>query len=266
MLRVTLSFLVFSNVWVSLGASCLTLLTFKLFEIKPDFNFLFFVFFSTLFSYNFQRISRLSALQELAPSLWINSHVRESKTILILSAFGALYFNPIVEHPFSLVPLSLLAIISFAYSYKKLRNIPFLKIFLIAGSWSVLCGLMPYHFSPSWQKLGFIQSFSWLFFYILAITIPFDIRDLPIDKSSTKTFPQLLGIRVSKWMALLFLLVSFICLATFVSLHTLSLFLVSFILAGVLIVSSSTTKKPLYFGLLVDGHIILQFLMVYFLG
>lgn len=259
-------FLVFSNCWVAAGASFLTLLTFKFLDTQPDYKLVWFVFFSTLFSYNFQRIARLSSFTKLAPTHWINSHHKEAKVILVISLLGALISTPIFDKPYLLLLLVFLGIISIGYSYKKLRDIPMLKIFLIAASWGILCGLTPFFYSPQWGSVSWAQSFFWIFFYILAITIPFDIRDLPIDEENKNTLPQLLGIKGSKLLALLFLCSSFLCLITFNSAHQSILFFVSFLFAGGLILQSFPSKRPLYFGLFVDGHIILQFLIVYFLG
>lgn len=259
-------FLVFSNLWISAGSSCLTFLTFYFLDTEPNIKLILFVFFATLFSYNFQRLSRLQKLKENSPELWITTHSTEGKIILTLALLGALFFNPVFEKPFLLIPLALLGAVSFSYSYKKLRDIPMLKIFLIAASWGILCGLTPFFYSPFWGSVSWIQSFSWIFFYILAITIPFDIRDIHIDEADKNTLPQLLGVKKSKNLALIFLAVSFLCIFTFSSSSLSVFFLFSFILAGILILKSNPTNKPLYFALLVDGHIILQFLGVYFFG
>ena len=259
-------FLVYSNLWISLGASCLALLTFQFTEIEPDRNFILFVFFATLFSYNFQRLTRLSKLKKENPKLWILSHEKEAKFILILSFLGSLIFNPLYSHPYILLPIAFLGGISFAYSYKGLRDFPMIKIFLIAASWGIFCGILPFFYSPFWSSVSWAQSFFWIFFYILAITIPFDIRDLQVDEKEKETLPQLLGIKGSKILALVFLAVSFLCIYTFSSSARTFLFFISYLIAAFLIIQSSPKRKPLYFALLLDGHIIIQFIGVYFLG
>ena len=257
-------FLVFSNLWISLGASCIALMTFLFTEREIDINLILFVYFSTLFSYTFQRLARLSKLKIETPELWIVSHEKKARIILILSLVGLLIFNPIYSNFYTIFPIALLGIVSLAYSYKGLRDFPMIKIFLIAASWGILCGIIPTFYPPLWNSTGCIPSFFWIFFYILAITIPFDIRDIHIDEKEKNTLPQLLGLRGSKVLALVFLSVSFLCIFTISSSTQSLFFLFSFLVASVLILKSSPTNKPLYFGLLVDGHIIFQFIGVYF--
>ncbi len=257
-------FLVFSNTWISIGASALVLMTFQFLNREPNLSLVLFVFFSTLFSYNFQRLTRLSKLKNDSPNLWVVSHEKEAKIILLVSLVGALLFNPLLSHPYSIFPLAVLGIISFLYSYKGLRDFPMIKIFLIASSWGVLCGIIPYLFTSIWNPISWVQSFFWIFFYILAITIPFDIRDIEIDEVEKNTLPQLVGIRGSKGLALIFLLVSLLCIFTFSSTSQFIFFVMSYIVAGTLILQASPDKKDLYFGLLIDGHIIFQFIGVYF--
>jgi 4-hydroxybenzoate polyprenyltransferase len=50
--------------------------------------------------------------------------------------------------------------------------------------------------------MTFIQRF----FFIAAITIPFDIRDLNFDDKNLKTLPQVIGIQKSKVVGLFFLM------------------------------------------------------------
>ncbi len=259
-------FLVFSNTWISIGASAVTLMTFQFLNLEPNATLVLFVFFSTLFSYNFQRLSRISKLKNDSPNLWVVSHEKQAKVILIISLVGALLFNPFFTHPNTLFPVLILGFVSFGYSYRGLRDYPMVKIFLIASSWGILCGITPFFYTPFWNSVSWVQSFCWIFFYILAITIPFDIRDLHIDELEKNTLPQLFGIRKSKGLAFIFLLVSILCLFTFSSNSQFLFFVMSYIVAGILILKSSPDNKDLYFGLLIDGHIIFQFLMVYFLG
>ena len=95
-----------------------------------------------------------------------------------------------------------------------LRSISFLKLFLIAFSWAGVTVLVPfinYNIElHSKEIIIFIQRF----LFLLAITIPFDIRDMDFDNVNLKTLPQYIGIQKSKVVGL-FLLMLFLGLEIF---------------------------------------------------
>ncbi len=264
-----LKFLVYSNSWISLGAGLLTLLSFKISSQNPDFgygfDYAFFVFFSTLFSYNFQRVSRLKKIATHSPNSWVVKNSITAKILLVISLLGAIAFIPIFDAPFTLMWLILLGVISAGYSYKNFRDLPYVKIILIALSWAIASGIIPMIISGT-QSLGItITSFGWIFFYIIAITIPFDIRDIGIDEDSKKTIPQWVGIENSKKIAYLCLAISLLILIFQGVRASIIPFITSYLIAAYLIYKSTPSRKDLYFSFLVDGHIIFQFMLVYFL-
>ena len=260
-----LKFLVYSNIWISLGASLLTLLSFKVIGFAPNIDYVLFVFFCTLFSYNFQRVSRLKTIAKYSPNSWVVENSTIAKVLLFLSFIGAIVFVPIFEAPFSLIWLVILAVISVGYSYGKLRDLPYVKILLISTSWAIASGIIPAIVLENQPTFVFLTSFGWVFCYILAITIPFDIRDIGIDEERKKTIPQWVGTKNSKIIALVFLCLSAFCFGSLVEIPALIGYLVSCLVAGVLIIKSSSLKPDLFFSLGIDGHLIFLFFIVFFL-
>jgi len=64
-----------------------------------------------------------------------------------------------------------------------LRDIPFLKIFVIAFVWALVTGLLPLISSKDLIQIN-LQHILFLtkqFLFVVAITIPFDIRDMKYD-------------------------------------------------------------------------------------
>lgn len=94
-----------------------------------------------------------------------------------------------------------------------LRQVPVLKSFTIAWAWAyVLVKVAAIGASSSGSMelpLIIVQSA-----FILGLTIPFDIRDLPFDPPALKTIPQLIGARASRWLALVLLIPLLILLYT----------------------------------------------------
>jgi 4-hydroxybenzoate polyprenyltransferase len=77
---------------------------------------------------------------------------------------------------------------------------------LIAISYAGITVLFPLiNYSIEVEK-NEIMTFIQRFFFIAAITIPFDIRDLNFDDKNLKTLPQVIGIQKSKVVGLFFLM------------------------------------------------------------
>ncbi len=215
-----LDFLVATNVYVALAVASLTSVSLSFCDAQ-NYDFLYFVFFSTIFIYNFIRLvnvayvpSELDSyrhhfIYKLRPFLWF---------FCIASAIAAFYF---VIDVYRLVfyPMLLIVFISLAYGlpiYKKsekwlrLRDVPGLKIFLIAYIWAwVTEGLPAVINTHNLDVLAFVERF----LFIFAITIPFDIRDLSFDDFNLATIPQYFGLRKAKWIGMIALLIAELILA-----------------------------------------------------
>lgn len=154
-------------------------------------------------------ISGLKELQELGTDSerhhWCIKNEKLMKLTLgigLISSLVSIFFlNPIIW--FLIIPLGLTAV---AYAMPvvrknaskiRIREVGLWKIFLIALVWSGVTVIL-----PSVQLLGFKQLSSidtWFIateraVFILAITLPFDIRDLINDaKKGVRTIPSIIG-------------------------------------------------------------------------
>ena len=185
-----------SQAWV---AFCFALFC-KYFQLIHDWQndtLIFISFFATLSVYNFAH--------------WRSDKLRWRLIISVVSILICFYLGFKFLKFNLLISLSLLAIISIFYSWSflknNLRNIPYLKIFLIALVWS-FAAILPVFID--FTLLNWYIIFLWisLFCYVIAITIPFDIRDVLVDKLSLKTLPQRFGIRKSVFLGYFLILVS----------------------------------------------------------
>lgn len=141
---------------------------------------------------------------------------------------------------------------------KRLRDYPFVKIFVIAIVWSYLTIVVPVGGQLN-QMLLFLIIERILFF--LAITIPFDIRDLKVDSNiGVLTLVHRLGLKRSKQLAILFLLICstiIIYLFTFqhIELEYLAALFIVYLVSIILIAYSHPKKHDWYFTGLIDGTI-----------
>jgi 4-hydroxybenzoate polyprenyltransferase len=277
-----IDFLLFSNLFIALCAVAQGLVTYRLLNVQADPYILALVFFSTLAMYNFSMLMAKPKNPENSPFKrvrWIFSHYRMTISmtliaILCLIPLGIFYLS--IESKFLMAFTALTAV---AYNFpflslnqKKigLRNIPGIKLFLIAMVWSVSCVLLPivelesmHAFSISSREALLLVAKRFLF--IAAITVPFDIRDLFQDKLyELKTIPVMLGERKAYLFCQVLLVGYLVLLFLFdpeINVDTVGLSLTIF-LTGWLIFKANLKKNEYYYFGYLDGTMILQYLML----
>jgi len=259
----------YSSLFISIGSAALVLRTYYILNKDADWLVILFVFFSTLFTYNISKIVPLW-------SFWKNEknndyaynerntwNVKHKYKLLYASIFS-LAFILVFGIQFKVVQLVFLAHLGFIsviystplFSGKSLRAIPFIKVFLIAYTWAAM-SVLPIIENDFSKDLIYI--FLGNFLFVLAITLPFDLRDFTRDKSqNVKTIPHVLGKKGSKLMAIIALLISLIISPTQYQCYDMFL-TVPIIL---LILFSNEKRNEFYYLGLIDATLILRFLIV----
>jgi hypothetical protein len=255
--------IVYSNVWIALGAVSFGASTYLIVRLPIDYSYLSLVFFATFFAYNFQRLVRLHTLSKPLSErqVWLVQHQKSMRLVTLLSFFAMVLFSFYAlefSHLWLLLPSLMLVLLYatfFVNSKKGLRDLPMLKIFLIASVWAYVLGIFPL------LKMDNYNNWHWIFFdkffFIMALAIPFDIRDLKVDSADKKTLPQVLGTNGSKFLASVFLATSFaIQFLAFQS--TFNFFQpFYFVMVLALIFFANPNRKELYFSGLMDGVLVL---------
>ncbi len=205
-------FYIFANIHVALATFSLTKITLLTVGVGQN-KVPLFVFFSTIVSYNFIRLYRKSDIKSWF-SNWIDYHKIIIGVISLFSLMVMCYlaFQLRAKAILSLVPFFMMTLFYVVPvrrvfpSITSLRTIAGIKIFLIAFCWAgvtVLFPILNYDIAISTDMMiVFIQRF----LFVVAITIPFDLRDLSHDDDDLKTLPQLIGVVKSKKLGLLFLM------------------------------------------------------------
>ncbi|MFN8284034.1 MAG: UbiA family prenyltransferase [Chitinophagales bacterium] len=190
------------------------------------------------------------------------------KTIIVLCVVGlisVLYPVPFLK-PFGITT--------------RLRDVPFVKLFLISFVWSATSVVLPaleaninlHERRDVW--ILFVAQF----IFILFITLPFDINDEASDKASNvKTIPVFFGVKVSKVICLVLGIVySFIMLFLFALINwnhspnkylpeaTIILIWVLLILLQVFTFYKSASAKKWIIKVVYDGSMLVYFLIMYF--
>ena len=260
-IRKIIELIIYGNIWVSLGAVALTLNTFLVMDWAIKGDLLLLVFFATILSYCFQRIMRHTSgtLINSTRHQWIYNNKKYLYSLIIISCgiSGYLFFTLFTFY--ELLYFSPLIAIALFYAVKvfskSLRDIPFIKIILIALSWAAVTVLIPAYINEGLDANDIWILFILNFIYIFALVIPFDIRDLDFDEPEKKTIPQLIGLMAAKQTAITLLVV---CgLISFVLLKE-AVFLVPVYLVSIIVLFQvNERKKELFYAYGIDGLILL---------
>lgn len=176
-------FYINTSIHVALAVCSLMKITEVYYEISNDKALTIFIFSATVVGYNF--IKQTEGI------------VKIDTTKLV----SVLFFGLMIFYGFQLaLPIKLLliplSIITFFYS--KLRNIPSVKILIVALTWSVITVILPIVNSHKNFDFSEVLFFIQRFFLVVVLILPFDIRDFKTDKKQLQTIPQLIGVERTK--------------------------------------------------------------------
>ena len=147
-----------------------------------------FLFFSTLLVYSLHRIVGLRKARGVRMTERYKVIERYKTHILfyaVLSVLACLYYFFQMEWKAQLF-IACLGLVSITYVLpvfkgKRLRDFNFVKVFVVAVTWSAICCLMP--LINAGHEIGLVHYLYFLesIFFVFAITLPFDIRDMKLD-------------------------------------------------------------------------------------
>jgi 4-hydroxybenzoate polyprenyltransferase len=276
-LKQAIDLILYGNFLIAL---CAASLSYQVYLLDHHFNWYapypFFVFFATLFIYSIHRIIGFTKLERTHPNRRISVIIKFQVHILIYSAVAFIgMLITCTQLSFVVVELlifpgllALLYVSPVFKNQKRIRDLPYLKLFLIGLVWTWVCVVIPLndvniHLSG---QHWFIIIEKCLF--IIAITLPFDIRDLKIDQvHEIKTIPVLLGPRNSKMISMILLLLAWIFLSGNYLFQNLNFGIwlalsISYLLSMIIVGVINERSHDYYFSGILDGSILLQFLLI----
>lgn len=267
LLKKIFNFYIFSNIHVALACFSLTKLSLLYWQNNSN-TVPIFVFFATVTSYNYIRLTRQKNIKS-----WFSNWLIDHNIFLILLTIMSLLimtfytFRLNLKALFILIPfasLTFLYVLPSGFSKKlNLRNLPALKIFVIALSWAGITVLF-----PLLQFEIFNEKVLWLFlqrfFFVVALTIPFDIRDLPYDSKNLLTLPHLLGVKNVKILGLLFLGISILIEIFVFGTNNIWIITLTAICLSFLLLKATNSQNKYYSAFWVEGIPILWLALYYF--
>ena len=279
MLKKIINLVLYGNFWIALCAVSMVWQSRLLLgghAIAIDY-FSCFVFFSTLFLYAIHRIvgiTRLKDFFEVERYHVISSFRHHIIIYAMIAAVACLYCFFFLDRRLQMalvLPgiLSLAYVIPFWGNRKRLRDVNFVKIFVIALVWAYITVILPaLEMSKAMEPMLALMYLERTVF-IFAITVPFDIRDMKVDTfNKVQTLPTRLGLNKSIHLALgaigafmLFAGINF--LMGNYSLCVLGALWISGLTTGLLIWKSTPARHDYFYTGLMDGTMVLQFMLLY---
>lgn len=215
-LKQILNFYIHSSIHVAVSAVSLTWITFLEFHMPCDSYLLLVVFFASITGYNFVKYFGIAKFHHRSLAGWL-------KAIQIFSLFCFIFLGycALQLHVDAILFIGCLGLATFLYAIpflptyfylddkQNLRNIGGLKVYIIALVWTGVTVCLP--IINNEQAIGEATIITGIqrFIFIIALMIPFEIRDLKYDSLKLATLPQKMGVRQTKGMGMLLLVLFF---------------------------------------------------------
>ncbi len=265
-----IDFYIFSNIHVGIAAACFAMVS--MYNNGEGFIAYssYYIFFSTVLAYHFIRVFESCECTFKAVFAYLKKQPIEVLSIGVIAFLGTSFFGYKIGFNalWILIPSAFLtfwyAVPLFKYKGEKisLRNYPTAKMLSIALVWAMVTVLFPMqdYLSETRIWIEFVQRF----FLIIAVAIPFDIRDLNKDESHLKTLPQQIGISKAKKVGVQFLVLFFIFsfLKFPLTANTVVTELIIFILSLLLLVKTKPIQSKYYTAFWVESIPIIWWLLL----
>jgi 4-hydroxybenzoate polyprenyltransferase len=268
-------FLLYSNIYIALAALALSLQTILLLKGEANLFLLGEIFSASLAVYALHRLVGLHKLGKMPLDERFSQIFRQKKSILILFilsaiASGILFFYLQSETQIALI---IAALPAFAYVVpllqgKRLRDISYLKIFLVASVWASVTVILPclemgFFFSPLLLMLFVERAI-----FIFAITLPFDIRDMEIERMlAVKTIPERIGVQKTIYLSCSLLFIWTLLVYFIYPVLLAMIFSGLALLTALLVIACRRAQPDYHYTAFLDGTMLLQGILaaMYFL-
>lgn len=263
LLRSVFAFYINSSIHVALAV--LTLLAISVFEynLTVQFELWIFIFLGALTGYNFVKYAKVAGLHH-------RSLTNSLKAIQVISGICFVLFT-LIAFQLSLLTLLVTAgfgLATFFYAVpfvqsKNLRNLSGIKILVVAFVWAGVTVIVPIIASETNISGDVLLTFFQRILIVVALILPFEIRDVPYDSLNLKTLPQQIGVRNTKLLGegLLLLCLVFEFFKNSSEVPYIISLLVFCVILGWLIAISKTEQTRYFASFLVEGLPIIWLLL-----
>lgn len=230
-----------SNIWIGLSVVSLTLLTHFYFKLPFLLNRVFVTFFATIIGYSF--VQYFYDFKKLKNYNWF----KIIGLINILSLLFLLYFYSQLSFYWQIIFFILgiflvLYIVPLSKNKYFIRKISGIKIYYVSLFITFVTAVLP--FVENQQNIDFWFVFQ-RFLCVMVLILPFEIQSITTDGKNLKTIPQVLGIKKSKFLGLLFVFFMIVIEFYFIP-KTFFISLFFYLILGVFVGFSSPKRSVFY--------------------
>jgi hypothetical protein len=216
LLKQIFNFYLDSSIHVALAVYAMSWITLLEFHIPYDEDVLYFIFCASITGYNFVKYFGLARFHHRSLTNWLKLIQIFSLLCFLLMCYYALQLE--VK---TLVVILVFALITFLYaipflpnkmiydSHKNLRNISGLKVYIIALVWAGVTVVLPLLNNSIHINADVVITIIQRFVFVTVLMFPFEIRDLNFDSLKLATIPQQIGIKNTKIIGVLLLMLFF---------------------------------------------------------
>ncbi|GAK88861.1 hypothetical protein JCM19297_3385 [Nonlabens ulvanivorans] len=216
LLKIILNFYIRSSLHVAICFVALAIVYNNVYELYVPFEYYVFLFCSAIAGYNLIKYG----------FIWLKKPLGFNFTLKLLSLMATIVALAILIKleisSYASILLMMITAINLLYVLPiwkghGLRYSPFFKLFSVSIVWAILIIAVPqflyYETIPAARLINdyrlildpneYIELHTLkIFILVIALCIPFEIRDLKYDEEQLQTLPQVLGVQVSKYIGL----------------------------------------------------------------
>jgi 4-hydroxybenzoate polyprenyltransferase len=268
-LKKLFDFFIFSSLFIALCAVLMVYQVSILFDIKFDFVLAGFVFSGSVCSYNFHWYLTPPDIEKPTEKLiWNISNKKLHFVLFIIGLIGSGIFSLLLINHW--IWLVLTALLTFLYSapkipfgiFSSLKNIAIGKTLFLAFAWAHVTTLLP--FLIDLEKIEAVHVWFVLnrFFFIYAICILFDYRDVEEDRKagirSLITYLDEKSINLLFWFTMFLFVVSCFLLSKHFSIDVLIALLIPGIILSLLYYPAKRNFSDYFYYFILDGLMMLS--------
>lgn len=217
LLKQIFNFYIDSSIHVALAVFALSWVTLLEFGIPYDRAVLYFIFFSSITGYNFVKYFGLARFHHRSLTNWL-----KLIQVFSLMCFIAMCYFALKLELISLVVILGFGVVTFLYAipflpnkilydkHKNLRNVSGLKVYIIALVWAGVTVVLPILNNHVPLDTNVVVTGFQRFVFVTVLMFPFEIRDLNYDSLKLATIPQQIGIKNTKMVGVLLLMLFFL--------------------------------------------------------
>lgn len=205
-LKKIFDFYIDASIHVALAVYALVRITMLKFDIVYDEDLGYVVFYGAIVGYNFLRYAG-GAKHYLFVD---KAYVKIIQAFSFFAFFLSCYY--IFQLPFEilyriggLVIVAILYMIPLQKRKRNIRSLAGVKVLVVALVWTATTVLLPVINAGLKVDLNVVMEAVQRFVYVIILMIPFEIRDMEEDNLRLKTIPQQLGVRKTKLLGMLLL-------------------------------------------------------------